>query len=118
MIEVYRGRPMPSLFLVSLELALGKASWTPTGITLNGTTLPMSKGQIAMPFPSKDEIKSLSLSALLDGKTGQDLKDAIVIIGYDGREMHTFPTPIGPIKAHRLFFYELELAYAAFSRRN
>jgi len=41
-----------------------------------------------------------------------------VIIGYDGREMHTFPTPIGPIKANRLFFYELELAYAAFSTRN
>jgi CHASE2 domain-containing sensor protein len=118
MVEVYRGHPMPSLFLVTLELALGKASWTPGSITLNGTTLPMHDGQIAVPFPSRDEFKSLSLSALLDGRGDNDLKGAIVIIGYDGREMHTFPTPIGPIKANRLFFYELELAYAAFSTRN
>ena len=118
LVEIYRGRPMPSLFLVALELALGKASWTPESITLNGTTLPMRNGQVVVPFPPKDELQSLSLSELLDGKTGKKLKGAIVIIGYDGQEMHTFPTAIGPIKAHRLFFYELELAYAAFSKRD
>lgn len=117
-VEMYRGHPMPSLFLVALELALGKASWTPTTMTLNGVTLPMRGGKIDMPHPTKDVFHSFSLSALLDGKTEGALKGAIVVIGYDGRNMHTFPTPIGAVKAHRLFFYELELAYSAFSKRN
>jgi len=70
MVEVYRGTQCRPCFLVTLELALGKASWTPGSITLNGTTLPMHDGQIAVPFPSRDEFKSLSLSALLtDGAT-------------------------------------------------
>ncbi len=116
-VETYRGRPMPSLFLVALELALGKASWKMNQIALAGTTLPLRGGKMAVAYPSKDALKSISLSTLLDGKAGDELKNAIVIIGYDGREMHTFPTPIGSIKAHRLFFYELELAYAAFSKR-
>lgn len=117
-IEMYRGHPMPSLFLVALELALGKTTWTPTAMTLNSVTLPMRGGKIEMALPPKDVFPSFSLSALLDGKTENALKGAIVIIGYDGREMHTFPTPIGSVKAHRLFFYELDLAYSAFSKRN
>lgn len=117
-VEAYRSKPMPSLFLVALELALGKATWTPTSMTLNGVTLPVRNGQIKMPYPSSDVFNSFSLSSLLDGKTGNALKGAIVVLGYDGREMHTFPTPIGKIKAHRLFCYELDFAYAAFSKSN
>ena len=115
LVESYQGHTVPSLLLVALELALGKASFEPGRVTLGTKSLPLSGGKISLPYPRHDDLKPISLSALLAGRANRQLKDAVVIIGYDGKYMDTFPTPIGGIKKHRLFFYELELAYAAFS---
>ncbi len=115
LLESYQGHTVPSLFLVALELALGKASFEPGCVTLGTKTIPLSDGKISLPYPQHDDLKPISFSDLLAGKADRQLRDAVVIIGYDGKDMDTFPTPIGRIKKHRLFFYELELAYAAFS---
>jgi CHASE2 domain-containing sensor protein len=115
LLESYQGHTVPSLFLVALELALGNASFEPGRVTLGTKTIPLSGGKIPLPYPQHDDLKPISLSDLLAGKVDRQLKDTVVIIGYDGKYMDTFPTPIGRIKKHRLFFYELELAYAAFS---
>lgn len=42
--------------------------------------------------------------------------DVAALGGHDGRKIHTFPTPIGAIKAHRLFYCELEQIYASFAQ--
>ncbi len=114
-LEIYQGRTVPSLYLAALELVLGKASFTPGTMTLGARTLPLKGGKLSLPYPMRDDLTAPSLSELLAGNAGQQLKDAVVIIGYDGTHMDALPTPIGRIKKHRMFFYELQLAHAAFS---
>ena len=118
LIEIYRGRPVPSLALCALELALGQATWTDTTVTLGGHALPLRRGGIIPPYPLEDLLRPISLSALLDGTANKEVKGEIIVLGYDGKNMHTFPTPIGPIKAHRLFFYELNASYLLLTRSN
>lgn len=115
-VEAYQGRTVPSLFLVALEVALGKASVTHDTVTFGSQRLPMKGGKISLPSPRRDDLRPISLSELLEGSLDYRLKGAVIILGYDGQNMDTAPTPIGRIKKHRLFFYELELAYASFTR--
>lgn len=59
-----------------------------------------------------------SLVGLLNGKMESGrLKDRVVILGYDGAKIHTVPTPLGRIRAHRLFYYGLVSIMRRFEER-
>jgi hypothetical protein len=39
------------------------------------------------------------------------IQGKVVIVGYDGPKMYSISTPIGQVRAHRLFVYELQSIY-------
>jgi CHASE2 domain-containing sensor protein len=45
------------------------------------------------------------------GTPANQIKGKVVIIGYDGPGIQSFDTAIGPVKAPRLFVYDLESIY-------
>ena len=45
------------------------------------------------------------------GRVPAELKDRVVIVGYDGARMETNKTRIGAVKGHRLFCYQLFSLY-------
>jgi CHASE2 domain-containing sensor protein len=114
-IEVHQGKVVPSLYLVSVELMLGqKVNITPNQhIRVGERQLPLDgKNCVKLPWPRKDAIDYVPFMEIVRGAPSvARLKDKVVIIGYDGSGMHSFDTPAGKIKAHRLFYYQLCILY-------
>ncbi len=109
--EAYQGRAVPSLFLITLELALGPASVQDGGVRFAGTPGSLELGPIAGAAEFVDDLQPLTLRSLLDGSAAEKVRGKVVVLGYDGAKMHALPTPSGEIKAHRLFFYQLEYLF-------
>lgn len=116
-VERYRGRMVPSLYLVVLEQAFGRARVTKDAVRFGGARLSLSGGCVELPDPRLESFTSFSYSAALAGKADGPLKDAIAIIGVDDKSMHSFPTSNGPVKAHRLFVHLLQAAHAEIERQ-
>lgn len=114
-IEVYQGDVYPSLYLATLELMVAaKVTVEPNKfLELSGKRLALdAKNRVHLPWPTEDKLQYVPLLDLLSGKTASDaLKDKVVIIAYDGKQMQTTDTPIGKVKAHRLFYYQLCALY-------
>src|SRR5882724_6800778 len=108
-IEIYQGSVFPSLYLATVELMVAaKVSVEPNKfIELAGRRLALDiKNRVHLPWPTEDKLRYVPLLDLLNGKAGPDaLKDKVVILAYDGKQMQTIDTPIGRVKAHRLFYY-------------
>jgi hypothetical protein len=66
--------------------------------------LPLDgKNCVRPPWPRKDALDYIPFLDVLRGaRSVTRLKEKVVIIGYDGPGMHSFDTPAGKIKAHRL----------------
>lgn len=115
LIETYQGQTVKSLWLCSCELALGQSANIEPGtrITFGKKVLPLdSKNQFTAPLPKQDALKYIPFHTLLDGTVPVGtLRGKVVILGYDGPGIHSFETPIGKIKAHRLFVYALQGIY-------
>ena len=112
----YQGKTAPSLYFVTLELLLGgKVTVRPSDqIEFAGQRLKLDAMQcVTLPYPARDVLSYVPLLEVLRGGQQSRLKDKVVVLAYDGVQMHTFPTPLGPIKAHRLFNYELSVLYEA-----
>ena len=43
----------------------------------------------------------------IDDQSAETFKDKVVILGCDGNKIHKLHTPIGELKAHRVFCYGL-----------
>ena len=115
LVETYQSRTVKSLLLCSLELSTGeKAVFNP------GKKLVFGKQELALDeknsivrrLPSKDDLTYVPFNQFLTGKIPASLVEGkVIIIGYDGAKMHSLPTSIGPIRAHRIFVYDLKNAY-------
>ncbi|MBU6400980.1 MAG: hypothetical protein KGS61_11720 [Verrucomicrobia bacterium] len=93
-----------------MELALGsKATIHDQELRIGNHVITLDRRlQIATRFPSRDDLEYIGFDALLDGKLdAKTFHDKVVILGYDGNRMQKLPTPMGEIKAHRLFCYGL-----------
>ncbi len=110
-LTVYRGRTYPSLYLSAAESILGeKLTIEPNvQLSLGSRTVPLdARNRVQLPYPKRDTLDYVpALDVLHDVPSLARLRGKVVLLAYDGSQMHTFPTPIGPIKAHRLFYYEL-----------
>ncbi len=119
-LELYRGQTVPSLYLATLELMLGgKVEIEPNrSLRFKGPALPLdAKNRVHLPWPKEDNLAYVALLDLLRGTTPRGtLQDKVVILAYDGEQMQTFDTPIGKVKAHRLFYYELCSLYDYLTR--
>jgi len=115
LLETYQSRTVKSLVVCCIELAKGKpAVLTPNrrlnfgvdGLRLDGTNC------LTAAYPLKDDLPYLPFHQFLAGEIpASRIKGKVVIIGYDGPGIHSEPTPIGSIRAHRFFVYILQNMY-------
>ena len=108
--ERYRGKPVKSLALCAIELALGESARLIDGELRLGERKLKNIRNASCPvtYPRHDTLKSLDFNSLMNGTPPrEELHDKVVILGYDGERIPRLPTPIGPVKAHRVFCYSL-----------
>lgn len=114
-IENYQGRPVKSLTLVALEMATGERAHIVSGdrVELGKRQIRIDEdNQICLTRLDVREPPYLSFSLLLEGKVdARQVRDKVVVIGYDGSKMHALTTSAGLIKAHRLFYVGLVDAF-------
>jgi CHASE2 domain-containing sensor protein len=108
MVELYQDKPVKSLVLCAVEMAVRtKAKIDPRHqITFGSRSLPLSKDdEVKVTLPDPAKINAISFHKIIDGTVPQsELEGKVVIIGYDGVNMHSWVTPQrGPVKEHRLF---------------
>ena len=116
-IERYGDRMVKSLYLACLELAFGeRAEITPArSMKLHGKTLDLDEhSELAVEYPDKDELTYIPFSEFVAGPPRPELKDKIVIIGYDAERFESVDTAKGKLRPHRAFVYALVSMWASF----
>ncbi len=118
--EVYKGEVVKSMQLVALEMASNqKAEVEASGLVkLGAARLEVMQ---SIDFPKTNFLSYIPLHEVMSdtSKTWQaKAKGAVVILGYDGKNIHTIQTPLGPLGAHRFFIVELMSLVKAFEKEN
>lgn len=112
LLERYQGRFVKSLYLCALELAFdGQARIEPgKELTLAGRKTRLdAANSVPAEFPQVDSLDYVPFHELLSKPEAVGkLKGKVVVLGYDGAKMHTLATPVGPRKAHRVFWHGLQ----------
>jgi hypothetical protein len=107
----YRGQYVKSLYTAALEMASGEAAKVVAGrsITFGGKTIATDKRCMAkVAWPAADGLVAYSFIDLINAKVpAEALKDRVVNVGYDGAKMATNETPVGKVRGHRVFCYQL-----------
>jgi hypothetical protein len=109
LLEVYQGHMVKSLWSVALEMASNRK----VKIDDSGSVWLGEKHMSIMHpvnFPSTNTLPYIPFHDVLDdtSKTWQSkVQQSIVILGYDGKNIHSIETPIGPLSAHRFFINAL-----------
>jgi hypothetical protein len=118
--EVYQGKVVKSLQLVALEMASNqKAEVDDSGLVkLGAARLDVMQ---SIDFPRTNSLSYIPLHEVMNdaSKTWQaKVKGAVVIVGYEGKNIHSIQTPLGPLGAHRFFIIELMSLVKAFEKEN
>lgn len=111
--ESYQGKTVPSLVLLSVEMALNEKATAELGQSLKFSqrTLALT-AQSELTITAKSTMKIYSFNELIEKSIPTaELKDKIVILGYSGSKAQTFQTALGPIGAHELFLSAVEDLY-------
>lgn len=111
-LERYQGRFVKSLYLCALELAFDGQALIEPGkeLTLAGRKIRLdAANSVRAAFPRVDALDYVPFHELLSKpEVVGKLKGKVVVLGYDGAKMHTLATPVGPRKAHRVFWHGLQ----------
>lgn len=115
LLEIYRERAVKSLIVCCIELATSKGAVISPGkmIRFGDRSLGVdAQNCVIATVPQKDDPQYIPFHKFLAGEISRSrVKGRVVIIGYDGRQMHSLPTAIGPMRAHRVFVYALQNIY-------
>jgi len=120
LLEVYKGKAVKSLQLVALEMASNqKAEIEADGMVKMGA----ARLDLMQPidFPKKNSLSYIPLHEVMSdtSKAWQaKMKGAVVIIGYDGKNIQSVQSPLGPLGGHRFFITELMSLVKAFEKAN
>ncbi len=116
--ESYQGKTVPSLVLLTVEMAVNEKASAELG-----QNLKFSQRSLALSYQSeftikgKSTMKVYSFNELLDKSIPSDeLKDKVVILGYSGSKTQTFQTALGPLGVHDLFLSAVEDLYVRLSQ--
>jgi CHASE2 domain-containing sensor protein len=76
-------------------------------VSAGGRSLPMNdRGEVEGQLPAADSLDFISLADLLAGTVARArVEGRIVYLGYDGSEQPVIATKLGPVKAHRFYYY-------------
>lgn len=112
-IESYQGKAVPTLVLLTVEMALNEKAAIEVGqaIKWKNLTIPLTP-ESELKITAKSSLKIYSLADLLDGKIAtSELKDKIVILGYTGSKSPKLQTELGTLESHDLFLAAVEDLY-------
>jgi hypothetical protein len=118
--EVYHGNVVKSLQLVALEMASNQKASVDASCMVRLGAARFDRMQ-SVDFPKTNSLSYIPLHEVMNdtSKAWQaNVKGAIVILGYDGKNIHSFNTPLGPLGAHRFFITELMSLVKAFEKAN
>lgn len=122
LLETYQDKTVKSLALCSIELALGMEATihSTNGISWGKLHLTTDKAfQVQAHVPKEDKLTYLPFHQLLEEESAmKKLTGKVVIIGYDGPNIHTFETAAGKMRAHRVFVHSLASIYQQISAEN
>ena len=118
--EVYQGKVVKSLQLVALEMASNQKAEVDTDgmVKLGAARLDLMQ---PVDFPKTNSLSYIPLHDVMSdaSKAWQaKVRGAVVLIGYDGTNIHSIKTPLGPLGAHRFFIIELMSLVKAFEKEN
>jgi CHASE2 domain-containing sensor protein len=108
LVEAYQEDLVKSLYVTALELQLGEtAIYRGTNVIFGSKALSFnSVGE--HPIKALPKLEYVPFHHVLSRKTRLDrFKDKVIILGYEGRRIHSIKTRWGEIKAHRLFVQSL-----------
>ena len=115
MLENYRSQTVKSLTVCCIELATGTQAIIEPGrrIKFGAQELRVDPNNcIRAKLPAIDDLDYIPFHQFVAGEIPLGrIKGKVVILGYDGAQMHSLPTAIGPIRAHRFFVYTLRSVY-------
>jgi hypothetical protein len=109
----YQNAIYKSLWFSILQYALPSLKTNGKYLSYGNKKLLINKyGEIPVQYPPKDTINFISFYDILHGDIDKSqIAGKIVLIGYDGNLIDSLNTPIGKIKAHRIFYYSLVNIY-------
>lgn len=114
-LETYQGHAVRSLLLCAAELARGaRATLRPgTDLQLGPVNLPLTANyQTPVTMVPAASLQTIEFSDLVEGKVPEAaLKGRVVLLAYDGPNIHVVPSPVGPLGAHRAFVLLLKSFY-------
>jgi hypothetical protein len=115
LLETYQDRTVKSLVLCCIELATGKQSVIEPGqkVTFGTHHLRLDAHNcLQAKLPLNDDLAYIPFHRFLAGDIPASLiQGKVVIIGYDGPQIHSISTAIGQVRAHRFFIYVLQSIY-------
>ena len=115
LLETYQSETVKSLTVCCIELATGKQAIIVPGQSLRFGTHELrvdSRNCVSAKLPAEDALEYIPFHRLVGGEIlVSEIKGKIVILGYDGTQIHSISTSIGPIRAHRFFVYVLKSVY-------
>lgn len=115
LLESHRSRTVRSIVVNCIETATGKSASfeTPGTIRFGDWQLETDRNQfVTAALPETDNIAYIPFHEFLAlDRSETSIAGKVVIIGYDGPKIHEFPSPIGPIRAHRYFVHSLKSIY-------
>lgn len=113
-IESYGDKYVKALVTASLELAFDEPVRVTPGksASLGTKTLVLDDlSQASISFPEHDTLQYIPLVDFLGHSPRPEVRGRVVIIGFDGETFQPLHTPIGPVRPHRVFCYELLSLY-------
>jgi hypothetical protein len=115
MLETYQGHTVKSLVVCCLEMGTGsRASFERDQVVRFGKRRLRLDEQYSIQATKlmKEQLTYIPFHSLLAGDVQANaLKGKVVIIGYDGAQIHNVDLPIGQVRAHRAFVYVLKSLY-------
>lgn len=115
---LFQGRVYTSLHLAVLQSMLGPLGvHDGKSVSLGGVAAALgADNEVVVSLPAADSLAPISLADLLAGTVAPArFKGKVVVFGYDGDKQDDFATPIGRVRAHRLFYYSLVDLHRRFS---
>jgi len=117
--ELYQGKLVKSLQLVALEMASNqKAEVDPGGFVKLGKARLDLMHPIAFP-PTNLSLSYIPLHEILNQNSAKwraKVQGSVVLLGYDGKNIHTIDTPLGAVGAHKFFIFGLLSLVDAFEK--
>lgn len=121
LLETYQSQTVKSLIVCCIELTTGKQAVIEPSqrLRFGMHELPVDAHNcVSVKLPAKDDLEYIPFHRLAAGEMPvSQIKGKIVILGYDGPQIHSIPTSIGPIRAHRFFVHPLKSVYERLGSR-